>query len=67
MNVKCPTCGKQSEWSTDNPHRPFCSHRCKLIDLGEWSNESRRIPCEDNPFTEEMDGAIPSANDEDYL
>lgn len=42
--VKCPTCGKAVEWSEKNPWRPFCSERCKLIDLGEWANESHRIP-----------------------
>lgn len=42
--VKCPTCGKMAEWSEKNPWRPFCSERCKLIDLGEWASESHRIP-----------------------
>jgi endogenous inhibitor of DNA gyrase (YacG/DUF329 family) len=32
------------EWTSDNPWRPFCSERCKLIDLGEWASESHRIP-----------------------
>ncbi|MGD8567753.1 MAG: DNA gyrase inhibitor YacG [Gammaproteobacteria bacterium] len=41
--VKCPTCEREVEWSTDNPWRPFCSERCKLIDLGEWASESHRI------------------------
>ncbi len=31
-------------WQPENPYRPFCSERCKLIDLGEWANESRTIP-----------------------
>ncbi len=44
--VKCPTCGKMSEWSENNPWRPFCSERCKLIDLGEWATEGHRIPGE---------------------
>jgi len=44
--VNCPTCGKLSEWSPDNPWRPFCSERCKLIDLGEWANEEKKIPGE---------------------
>jgi endogenous inhibitor of DNA gyrase (YacG/DUF329 family) len=42
--VKCPTCGKPLEWSDKNPWRPFCSERCKLIDLGEWASEGHRIP-----------------------
>jgi endogenous inhibitor of DNA gyrase (YacG/DUF329 family) len=42
--VKCPTCGKLVEWSEKNPYRPFCSERCKLIDLGAWADGSHRIP-----------------------
>ena len=40
MIVKCPTCGKSVEWSDKFPYRPFCSDRCKLIDLGEWASDS---------------------------
>ena len=39
MKVKCPTCGKEIEYSSANPWRPFCSERCKLIDLGEWASD----------------------------
>lgn len=46
--VRCPQCGNESVWSPDNPYRPFCSERCKLIDLGAWASESYRIPAEDN-------------------
>ncbi|MBX5460035.1 MAG: DNA gyrase inhibitor YacG [Steroidobacteraceae bacterium] len=42
--VKCPTCGRQIEWSEQAPFRPFCSERCKLIDLGAWLSEQRAIP-----------------------
>ncbi|MDO9599481.1 MAG: DNA gyrase inhibitor YacG [Azoarcus sp.] len=42
--VRCPQCGKASEWRTDNPFRPFCSERCKQIDLGAWASESYRVP-----------------------
>lgn len=41
--VTCPTCGKEMEWDTSNRFRPFCSERCKLIDLGKWANEEFRI------------------------
>jgi uncharacterized protein len=41
--MKCPTCGKPAEWK-DNPYRPFCSERCKLVDLGRWVNEEYRVP-----------------------
>ncbi|MGB9179444.1 MAG: DNA gyrase inhibitor YacG [Pyrinomonadaceae bacterium] len=42
---KCPTCGKPVEWK-DNPARPFCSERCKLIDFGRWADEEYRVPAE---------------------
>jgi endogenous inhibitor of DNA gyrase (YacG/DUF329 family) len=41
--MKCPTCGKEAEWK-DNPFRPFCCERCKLVDLGRWVNEEYRVP-----------------------
>ncbi len=41
--VTCPQCGKEMEWDTSNRFRPFCSERCKLIDLGKWANEEYRL------------------------
>jgi hypothetical protein len=41
--AKCPTCGKPVEWK-DNPWRPFCSERCKLIDFDRWTSEEYRVP-----------------------
>lgn len=41
--VVCPTCGKEHAWDTSNRYRPFCSERCKLIDLGKWANEEYRV------------------------
>jgi len=49
--VKCPTCGRQIEYSESNPFRPFCSDRCRLIDLGAWLSEQRSIPGENAPPT----------------
>lgn len=43
ITVSCPTCSKKITWSAKQQWRPFCSERCKLIDLGEWANESHRI------------------------
>jgi len=40
--VTCPTCGRELEWATA-PFRPFCSERCRLIDLGAWFSEQRAI------------------------
>lgn len=42
--VKCPTCDTDVIWQPESEFRPFCSKRCQLIDLGEWANESNRIP-----------------------
>ncbi|MDA7748732.1 MAG: DNA gyrase inhibitor YacG [Litorivicinaceae bacterium] len=42
--VTCPTCKNEARYHSDNPHRPFCSERCRLIDLGEWADEGHRIP-----------------------
>ncbi|WBY00831.1 DNA gyrase inhibitor YacG [Ramlibacter tataouinensis] len=52
--VKCPQCGGDSIYSPGNPYRPFCSARCKGLDLGAWASESFRVPDEtppdDQPF-----------------
>lgn len=42
--VKCPQCSKPALWSAENAYRPFCSERCRLIDLGAWASESYQIP-----------------------
>lgn len=44
IELQCPTCKKLIHWSDEFPFRPFCSDRCKLIDLGEWASESHAIP-----------------------
>lgn len=44
LEVRCPTCGKPVPWEPTQKWRPFCSERCKLIDLGEWLSEEKRIP-----------------------
>ena len=51
-SVLCPACGKGVEWNDSNPHRPFCSERCRTIDLGAWAAERYRVPVvedEDEP------------------
>jgi endogenous inhibitor of DNA gyrase (YacG/DUF329 family) len=45
-SVPCPTCNRPVEWSERSPWRPFCSERCKLIDLGAWASERNAIPGE---------------------
>ncbi|MGJ8524859.1 DNA gyrase inhibitor YacG [Halomonadaceae bacterium LMG 33818] len=53
LKVACPHCGTAVEWKEENTYRPFCSKRCRLIDLGEWAGERHRIPGE--PAMDEMD------------
>lgn len=43
--IKCPTCQQPTRWQ-DNPYRPFCSNRCRLLDLGCWADEEYRVPAE---------------------
>ena len=45
--VRCPQCGGEALWSPENAYRPFCSERCKLIDLGAWASESYRVPVQE--------------------
>jgi endogenous inhibitor of DNA gyrase (YacG/DUF329 family) len=64
--MKCPNCGKPAEWK-DNPSRPFCSDRCRLVDLGRWVEGEYRVPGERIPSDQ---SEIPSADlepDEDDI
>ena len=46
--VACPQCGKEVIWNKEvSPYRPFCSERCKLIDLGQWAEGGYSIPLEE--------------------
>ena len=60
--VKCPTCRRELDWETA-PYRPFCSDRCRLIDLGAWLSERHAIPAEDAP--PESGGGADDAASED--
>lgn len=58
LTVACPTCAAPVEWTIDNPFRPFCCERCKLIDLGAWAAEEHAIPgdnLEDELFSGELE------------
>ena len=50
--VKCPTCEAPVKWGPQSPSRPFCSERCKLIDLGAWAAEEHSIP--GDPLEDEL-------------
>jgi uncharacterized protein len=45
--VNCPRCAKPVRWSPESPFRPFCSERCKMIDLGAWASEEYRVAVKD--------------------
>ena len=47
--VACPQCGAAVEWTPASVWRPFCSERCKLIDLGAWASERYRVPAAEPP------------------
>ena len=53
MKPKCPTCNKVVVLNKDNPTRPFCSERCKLVDLSKWLDGSYAIPGDDVPRHEQ--------------
>ncbi len=42
--IKCPQCGLLSLYTSENKFRPFCSERCRLIDLGQWADGTYRVP-----------------------
>ena len=52
--VKCPTCKRPVEWLEESVYRPFCSDRCRLIDLGAWFGEQHRIPDESATAADEL-------------
>lgn len=54
--VACPTCGAPVRWEPESRHRPFCSERCRLIDLGQWANENYRVPAEEDPNSDSLTG-----------
>jgi endogenous inhibitor of DNA gyrase (YacG/DUF329 family) len=56
--VPCPRCGQPAAFSRQNKWRPFCSERCKLVDLGAWASERYRVPAED-PKPDDEDGNKP--------
>ena len=51
--VSCPQCGAPVVWDKSSAYRPFCSQRCKMIDLGAWATESYRIPVAEDKDTPE--------------
>jgi endogenous inhibitor of DNA gyrase (YacG/DUF329 family) len=55
--IRCPACGGPSRYAPDNRHRPFCSERCRNLDLGAWASESYRVPA--RPDDNQTEGREP--------
>jgi uncharacterized protein len=66
LTVECPTCRQPAEYSPRNRWRPFCSERCRGIDLGAWASERFRIASRADPDGAEDDapGATPATPDD---
>jgi uncharacterized protein len=61
--VACPNCGTAVEWTPAARWRPFCSERCKMIDLGAWASESYRVPIAEAP---EADDPVLARDDDQW-
>jgi endogenous inhibitor of DNA gyrase (YacG/DUF329 family) len=65
MKVRCPICnlemaGRSSDW----PDYPFCSPRCRKIDLGRWLGEQYRIPTAEPSAAEDADAEAAMPDDQ---
>ena len=58
-HVKCPSCKQEAKWE-ENPFRPFCSDRCRTLDLGAWMSGRYRIP-------EQGDDTLPDDGEDEDL
>jgi len=53
--VACPGCGAPVEWAPASRWRPFCSERCRTIDVGAWASEAYRVAVAEMPDPEAFD------------
>lgn len=53
--IPCPRCKEETLFSPENPFRPFCSERCKMIDLGNWASGGYRVPTPEGENSENQD------------
>jgi endogenous inhibitor of DNA gyrase (YacG/DUF329 family) len=55
--VQCPQCQKPVTWDDTSAWKPFCSERCKLIDLGDWAEGNHRVagPKTEDAFPDDLD------------
>jgi uncharacterized protein len=59
--VRCPTCQREVAWTVDSQYRPFCSERCRMVDLGAWFAGERSIAGESTPVEDGEDQDTPRA------
>lgn len=65
--VRCPKCGTPVEMSASSPFRPFCSERCRILDLGAWAEGSYAIPTDPpDGELEQTDGEPPGDDDAEH-
>jgi endogenous inhibitor of DNA gyrase (YacG/DUF329 family) len=57
VKVTCPTCGEPALYAPSNRWRPFCSERCRSIDLGAWASEAYAVPAKEDDGRTEPDAA----------
>ena len=57
--VPCPSCRQPSLFGSRNPWRPFCSERCRSVDLGAWASEGYRVASQAPPDPDAPDGLPP--------
>jgi len=62
-SARCPTCRRDAPWE-GNKYRPFCSDRCRLLDLAAWADERYRFPGEPVPEDASTDGEDPPSRGE---
>jgi endogenous inhibitor of DNA gyrase (YacG/DUF329 family) len=52
-HVPCPHCRRLTPFTPTNKWRPFCTERCKMIDLGLWGSDAYRLPDSSSPVEDE--------------
>lgn len=63
--VNCPRCKTKTLYSVENKFRPFCSERCRIIDLGDWASENFKIPLSENSSEQSEENQVPQASQGD--
>jgi endogenous inhibitor of DNA gyrase (YacG/DUF329 family) len=58
---RCPTCARPAALRATNAAFPFCSPRCRLVDLGKWLNEEYRVPVTESPDSPDDEGREPGS------